>query len=159
VAVAGAPADAQGPAAAADAAVADRLQALSVVDNGGGATQAHAQQQQQQLQASSLQQQQQEQQQQRRRRQEQHSQRRRRLEVTASDFEAAMERVGASALRGHQVDVPHTRWEDIGGLHEVMNTDRVSLSCDDAAGACMSAVCWNVCTGVQGARSSRHECG
>jgi trimeric autotransporter adhesin len=39
--------------------------------------------------------------------------------VQLCDFEAAMERVGASSLRGHRVDVPQTLWEHIGGMDEV----------------------------------------
>jgi SpoVK/Ycf46/Vps4 family AAA+-type ATPase len=39
--------------------------------------------------------------------------------VQLCDFEAAMECVGASSLRGHRVDVPQTLWEHIGGMDEV----------------------------------------
>jgi SpoVK/Ycf46/Vps4 family AAA+-type ATPase len=39
--------------------------------------------------------------------------------VQLCDFESAMERVGASSLRGHRVDVPQTLWEHIGGMDEV----------------------------------------
>ncbi|MGF1444952.1 MAG: AAA family ATPase [Pikeienuella sp.] len=38
------------------------------------------------------------------------------LEITASDFEAALAVTGPSALRQAQVEIPETRWNDIGGL-------------------------------------------
>ncbi len=41
------------------------------------------------------------------------------LEVTAADFTEALRLVEPSAIREVFVEVPDTRWEDIGGLHEV----------------------------------------
>ncbi|CAM9174819.1 unnamed protein product [Chrysoparadoxa australica] len=38
--------------------------------------------------------------------------------VEQGDFETAMEKVGASSLRGQQVSVPSTSWADIGGMEE-----------------------------------------
>lgn len=39
--------------------------------------------------------------------------------VTESDFRSALKRVGPSALREVAVEVPETRWNDIGGLEDV----------------------------------------
>jgi len=41
------------------------------------------------------------------------------LEVTRTDFEAALANIRPSAMREILVTIPSTRWEDIGGLHEV----------------------------------------
>eukprot|EP00903_Cladosiphon_okamuranus_P019554 g17985.t1 len=38
--------------------------------------------------------------------------------VGLEDISLAMEKVGASSLRGHQVTVPNTPWSDIGGVEE-----------------------------------------
>ncbi|MGA2934806.1 MAG: CDC48 family AAA ATPase [Methanomicrobiales archaeon] len=39
-----------------------------------------------------------------------------RMEVLASDFREALRDVGPSAMREVLLEVPHTRWEDVGGL-------------------------------------------
>jgi len=39
--------------------------------------------------------------------------------ICTSDMMSAMEKTGASALRGYKVQIPTTKWSDIGGLHEV----------------------------------------
>ena len=39
-----------------------------------------------------------------------------RMEVLASDFRDALRDVGPSAMREVLLEVPHTRWEDVGGL-------------------------------------------
>jgi transitional endoplasmic reticulum ATPase len=39
-----------------------------------------------------------------------------RMEVRASDFREALRDVGPSAMREVLLEVPHTRWEDVGGL-------------------------------------------
>ena len=38
------------------------------------------------------------------------------MEVLASDFREALRDVGPSAMREVLLEVPHTRWEDVGGL-------------------------------------------
>lgn len=41
------------------------------------------------------------------------------LRITGADFEAALEEIEPSALRGSTVDVPPIHWQDIGGLTEL----------------------------------------
>lgn len=41
------------------------------------------------------------------------------LEVTKSDFDAALSRIRPSAMREIMVTIPDTRWQDIGGLTEI----------------------------------------